>query len=69
MAKGKIWSKLFYVKVSHLGYTYIIIHKGPCCCLVIYLPEWLTSFFIASREIACPQDKRTGGFESEKEYN
>lgn len=30
------------------------------------LPEWLTNFFIASREIACPHDNLTGELVSEQ---
>lgn len=32
------------------------------------LPEWLTNFFIASREIACPHDNLTGELVSEQKW-
>ena len=35
----------------------------------IYLREWLTSFFIASLEMACPQDSLIGGLASGVEHN
>lgn len=33
-----------------------------------HLPEWLTNFFIASREIACPHDNLTGELVSEQKW-